>query len=109
MCKAFLVDLLSESVRPCMKAVLLTVAAGLAAMVMATPSGIASDGCRARAVSQHTARVTIKFLHVVDKPIGTRACDLAYGSMWDVGYATLTGMGFTMVIDAHGLTPVPAF
>ncbi|HEY2175550.1 MAG TPA: hypothetical protein VGH85_17215 [Mycobacteriales bacterium] len=92
-----------------MKAVLLTVAVGLASMVMATPSGIASHGCRARPVSQHTARLTIKFLHIVDKPIHTRACDLAYGPIWDVGYATRAGMGLTMVIDAHDVTPVPGY
>jgi hypothetical protein len=92
-----------------MKAVLLTVAVGLASMVMATPSGVASQGCPARPESHHTARLTIKFLHIVDKPIRTRACDLAYGPIWDVGYATRPGMGLTMVIDAHDVTPVPGY
>ena len=92
-----------------MKAVLLTVAAGLAAMAMATPGGIASQGCRARPVSPRTARLTIKFLHIIDKPIRPRACDLASGPIWDVGYATRPGIGLTMVIDAHDVTPVPGY
>ena len=92
-----------------MKAVLLTVAVGLTSMVMATPSGSAGQGCAARPVSRHTARLTIKSLHIVYKPIFARACDLARGPIWDVGYATRPGMGLTMVIDAHDVTPVPGY
>ena len=92
-----------------MRAVLLTVAVGLASMVVAAPSGSASQGCRQRPVTRHTARLTIKFLHIVYKPIRSRACDLAYGPIWDVGYATRPGMGLTMVIDAHDVTPVPGY
>jgi hypothetical protein len=92
-----------------MRAVLLIVAVGLASMVMATPSGIAGQGCPARPVSRDTPRLTIKFLHIVDKPIRTRACDLRYGPIWDLGYATRPGMGLTMVIDAHDVTPVPGY
>ncbi len=71
-------------VRPSMKAVLLTVAVGLASLVMATPSGIAGQPCPASPASRNTARLTITFLHIVDKPIRTRACDLASGlsGMW---------------------------
>src|SRR5262249_12446218 len=103
------VDLFSESVKPGIKTGLLTAAVGLASMVMATPSGIASHGCPASPASRHTARLTIKFLHIVYKPIGTRTCDLARGPIWDVGYRTRPGMGLTMVIDAHDVTPVPGF
>ena len=55
------------------------------------------------------ARLTIQALHIVDKPIRSRACDLAYGPIWDVAYATRPGMGLTMVIDAHDVTPVPGY
>jgi hypothetical protein len=92
-----------------MKAVLLIVAVGLASMVVATPSGIAGRGCPASPVSRHTARLTIEFLHIVNKPIRTRACDLARGPIWDAAYATRPGMGLTMVIDAHDVTPVPGY
>ena len=92
-----------------MRAVLLTVAVGLASAVMATPSGIASQACPASPVSRHTARLTIRFLHILNKPVRTRACDLARGPIWDVGYATRPGMGLTMVIDAHDVTPVPGY
>jgi len=92
-----------------MKAVLLTVVVGLASMVVATPGGVASPSCPPSTVSRQTARLTIPFLHIVDKPIRSRACDLAYGPIWDVGYATRPGMGLTMVIDAHDVTPVPGF
>jgi hypothetical protein len=92
-----------------MKAVLLTVAAGLASLVVATPSGSAGPGCPASPVSRHTARLTIKSLHILDKPIRPRACDVAYGPIWDVGYKTRPGMGLTMVIDAHDVTPVPGY
>jgi hypothetical protein len=78
-------------------------------MVMATPGSIAGQGCGASSVSRHTARLTIKFLHIVYKPIRPRACDLAYGPIWDGGYATRPGMGLTMVIDAHDVTPVPGY
>lgn len=78
-------------------------------MVVATPSGVAGQGCPVSALSRHTARLTIRSLHIVDKPIGTRACALAYGPIWDVGYATRPGMGLTMVIDAHDVTPVPGY
>jgi len=89
--------------------VLLCVAAGLAAMVFVTPSGSASGGCPEHAATPQTARLTIKLLHIVDKPIGTRACDLAYGPIWDLAYKTRPGMGLTMVIDAHDVTPVPGY
>jgi hypothetical protein len=92
-----------------MKAVLLTVAAGLVSLVVATPGGSAGQACPARPVSPHTARLTIKSLHIVYKPIFTRACDLARGPIWDLGYATRPGMGLTMVIDAHDVTPVPGY
>jgi hypothetical protein len=92
-----------------MKAVLLTAAVGLASVVMATPSGVAGQGCPQSPVSRHTARLTIRFLHIDDRPIGTRACDLARGPIWDVGYAVRPGMGLTMVIDAHDVTPVPGY
>ena len=91
------------------KAVLLTVAAGLVAMVLVTPAGSAGSRCAERAASQHTARLTIKLLHIANKPIGTRACDLAYGPIWDLAYKTRPGMGLTMVIDAHDVTPVPGY
>lgn len=94
---------------PRTKAVLLIVAVGLASLVVATPSGIAGRGCPASPVSRHTARLTIKFLHIVNKPIRTRACDLARGPIWDAAYATRPGMGLTMVIDAHDVTPVPGY
>jgi hypothetical protein len=89
-----------------LKAALLTVAAGLAAMVLVAPSGSASGGCVERASS---ARLTIKALHIYDKPIGARACDLAYGPIWDLAYKTRPGMGLTMVIDGHDVTPVPGY
>ena len=78
-------------------------------MVMATPGGSAGQSCPARPAAPHTARLTIKFLHIFDKPIGPRACDLVRGPIWDVAYATRPGMGLTMVIDAHDVTPVPGY
>ena len=78
-------------------------------MVMATPGGSAVQGCRSFPVSRHTARLTIKSLHIFDKPIRTRSCDLARGPIWDVAYRTRPGMGLTMVIDAHDVTPVPGY
>ena len=89
-----------------MRAVLLTAATGLAAMVLVTPSGSATRGCAEPATS---GRLTIKLLHIYDRPIGTRTCDLAYGPIWDLAYRTRPGMGTTMVIDAHDVTPVPGY
>ena len=95
--------------RRSLKAAPLIVAVGLASLVIATPSGMAGHGCPASRVSRNTARLTIKFLHIVYAPIRTRACDLARGPIWDVGYATRPGMGLTMVVDAHDVTPVPGY
>jgi sortase (surface protein transpeptidase) len=92
-----------------MKAVLLLAAVTLASLALAAPSGTASAGCAARAVSPHVARLTIKALHIRNKPIRTRACDLAYGPIWDLAYRTRPGMGLTMVIDAHDVTPVRGY
>jgi hypothetical protein len=92
-----------------LKVMLLTVAVGLTSMALATPGGIASQSCPAMPVTPHTARLTIKALHIYDRPIRTRACDLARGPIWDVGYTTRPGMGLTMVIDAHDVTPVPGY
>jgi hypothetical protein len=89
--------------------VLLTVAAGLASTVLVTPGRSAAQSCAERPVSSHTARLTIKLLHIVRQPIGRRSCDLAYGPIWDVAYKTRPGMGLTMVIDAHDVTPVPGY
>jgi hypothetical protein len=89
--------------------VLLTVAVGLASTVVAAPSGDASQGCPVSPPSRQTARLTIRSLHIVDKPIRTRACDLAYGPIWDLGYKARPGMGLTMVIDAHDVTTVPGY
>ncbi|HEY2355664.1 MAG TPA: hypothetical protein VGH79_12280 [Gaiellaceae bacterium] len=91
-----------------MKTLLLLVAVGLASTAFATPNGVAGGGCAKRA-TPHAARLTIKFLHIVDKQIRTRSCDLAYGPIWDVAYKTRPGMGLTMVIDAHDVTPVPGY
>ena len=87
----------------------LIAAAGLAAMALTTPRGIAGQGCAKRPVSPHAARLTIKALHIVNKPIRTGACDLAYGPIWDLAYKTRPGMGLAMVIDAHDVTPVPGY
>jgi len=92
-----------------MKALPLIVVAGLASMVLATPTGIAGQGCAESSASPRTARLTIKALHILDKPIRTRACDLASGPIWDLAYKTRPGMGLTMVIDAHDVTPVPGY
>lgn len=88
---------------------LIAAVAGLAAMLFATPSGIAGRGCVAHPVSPHAARLTIKALHIVNKPIRPRACDLEFGPIWDLAYKTRPGMGLTMVIDAHDVTPVPGY
>jgi hypothetical protein len=92
-----------------MKAALLTVAVGLSSLAMATPGGSAVQGCAPFPLSRHTARLTIRALHIFDKPIRQRACDLARGPIWDPGYAARPGMGLTMVIDAHDVTPVPGY
>jgi hypothetical protein len=92
-----------------MRAALLTVAVGLASTAMATPGVSASQGCPGRPVSPNTARLTIKALHILDQPIGTRDCDLARGPIWDVAYKARPGMGLTMVVDAHDVTPVPGY
>ena len=92
-----------------MKRALLTVAVGLVWVVLATPSGAAGRGCPKWPASSHPALLTIKALHMVNQPIRTRVCDLAYGPIWDGGFTARPGQGLTMVIDAHDVTPVPGY
>jgi hypothetical protein len=97
------------------KAALLTVALGLASIVLATTalgaSGIESTGCPKKEppTTGHPALLTIKALHIVNQPIRPRCRDLARGPIWDLGWATRPGDGLTMVIDAHDVTPVPGY
>jgi hypothetical protein len=97
------------------KAALLTVALGLASIVLATTAfgagGIESTGCPKKepAEARHPALLTIKALHMVNQPIRNRCGDLARGPIWDLGWATRPGDGLTMVIDAHDVTPVPGY
>src|SRR6476659_220195 len=92
-----------------MKRALLTVAVGLVWVVLATPSGVAGQSCPKRPGSTRPALLTIKALHMVNQPIRTRVCDLAYGPIWDGGFTARPGQGLTMVIDAHDVTPIPGY
>lgn len=94
-----------------MKALLLTVLVGLAAMA-AVPSAGASQNCSAK-VPPGTTRLTIKALHIFDRPIRTTGlsddsaeCGLKYGTIWEPGLPYRPGDGQTMVIYGHDVTPV---
>lgn len=91
------------------KAAFLIVAVALASLALATPGGSAVRACSAPPLGPQTTRLTIKALHIFDRPVYTRTCDLARGPIWDLGYATRPGMGLAMVIDAHDVTPVPGY
>jgi hypothetical protein len=98
-----------------MKAALLAVALGLATMVPATMA-LGANGNEAQACPRkeppgtgHPALLTIKALHIRNKPIRPRCGDLARGPIWDLGWAARPGDGLTMVIDAHDVTPVPGY
>lgn len=93
------------------KAPLLTLAVGLASLALATSAGNAAEPTPTCAppATPPQARLTIKALHIYDKPVYKRGCDLARGPIWDVGFTTRPGMGLTMVIDAHDVTPVPGY
>jgi hypothetical protein len=98
-----------------MKAALLAVALGLATMVPATMA-LGANGIEAQACPRkeppgtgHPALLTIKALHIRNKPIRPRCGDLARGPIWDLGWAARPGDGLSMVIDAHDVTPVPGY
>jgi hypothetical protein len=97
------------------KAALLAVALGLAAMVPATmalgANGIEAQACPRKEPPStgHPALLTINALHIRNKPIRPRCDDLARGPIWDLGWAARPGDGLTMVIDAHDVTPVPGY
>ena len=98
-----------------MKAALLAVALALAAMVPATVA-LGANGIEAQACPRkeppgtgHPALLTIRALHIRNKPIRPRCGDLAQGPIWDLGWAARPGDGLTMVIDAHDVTPVPGY
>jgi len=98
-----------------MKAALLTVALGLASLVLATTAlgtnGIEDTACprKGPAEARHPALLTIRALRMLNQPIRTRCGDLARGPIWDLGWAARPGDGLTMVIDAHDVTPVPGY
>jgi hypothetical protein len=100
-----------------MKAVLLTVARGLASMALATIAlGAGAAGPEDQACPRneppgtgHPALLTIKALHMSNQPIRPRCGDLARGPIWDLGWLARPGDGLTMVIDAHDVTPVPGY
>lgn len=98
-----------------MRAVLLTLTLGLASMTLAASAvgenGIESTACPKKEPprSGHPALLTIKALHISNKPIRPRCADLARGPIWDLGWAARPGDGLTMVIDAHDVTPVPGY
>jgi sortase (surface protein transpeptidase) len=78
---------------------------------LATPSGIASQGCPERPVS-HQALLTIPRIHMRNQPVAnelTSGADLATGPVWDPYYPARPGGGKTMVIDAHDVTPVRCY
>jgi hypothetical protein len=92
-----------------LKAGLLVVAVLVAASVTpVTSRGAASKGCSA-AVHRNTARLTIKALKIINRPIRTTKCALAYGPIWDPGRMARPGDGLSMVIDGHDVTPVPGY
>ena len=93
-----------------MKVGVLTVAIGLASTVLATSSGIAGGpSCPQRPERRNPALLTIRALHIFNKPIRAGSCNLAKGPIWDPGYPVRPGQGMTMVIDAHDVTPVPGY
>ena len=98
-----------------MKTALLTLALGLASLALATMSpganGIESAACPAHEPSStgHPARLTIRALHILNKPIRPKCADLARGPIWDLAFPGRPGNGLTMVIDAHDVTPVPGY
>jgi hypothetical protein len=98
-----------------MRGVLLTVTLGLAAMTLAAMAlggnGVEDQQCPKNEPPStgHPARLTIKALHIFNKPIRPQCADLARGPIWDLGWAARPGDGLTMVIDAHDVTPVPGY
>lgn len=94
-----------------MKVVLLTVAVGIASLVLAslaTPSGIAAaQSCTAG--KPHPAVMTAARLHMWAQPIGYSGRDLAKGPIWDPEFPARPGQGETVVIKAHDVTPVPGY
>jgi hypothetical protein len=89
------------------KTALLTVAVVLASLLPATPSGAAGTPCSV--VPRHAARLTIKALKIIGKPVRNNPCGTAYGPVWDSAHPARPGDGETMVIDAHDVTPVPGY
>jgi len=90
-----------------LRTALLTVAAVLVSLMPVASSGAASQSCSA--VPPHAARLTIKALKIVNKPIRTGDCALMYGPIWDPPRVARPGDGLAMVIDGHDVTPVPGF
>src|SRR5947209_3716442 len=90
-----------------LKATLLTVVVVVAALLPVSSTGAAGTPCSA--VPRNAARLTIKALKIVDRPIRSNPCGTAAGPIWDPSHPARPGDGETMVIDAHDVTPVPGY
>jgi hypothetical protein len=90
------------------KAALAIVVVVLGSLLPVTSSG-AGGRTRCSAVPRHAARLTIKALKILDRPIRTNPCGTAYGTVWDFGHPARPGDGEAMLIDAHDVTPVPGY
>ena len=92
-----------------MKKALLVVAVGLGVWVgLAAPRGIAAaPSCTPN--QPHQARLTVKRLHIWNRPIGTGYAARSKGPIWDPDFTARTGQGRSSVIQAHDVTPVPGY
>jgi hypothetical protein len=88
---------------------------GLASLALAATApgsnGVESNDCPKQEPRRtgHPALLTIRALHIFNKPIRTQCPDLARGPIWDLAWPGRPGDGLTMVIDAHDVTPVPGY
>lgn len=90
-----------------LKATLVTVAVVVASLLPVGSTRAAGTPCSA--IPRHAARLTIKALKIVDRPIRSNPCGTAYGPIWDPFHPARPGDGASMVIDAHDVTPVPGY
>jgi hypothetical protein len=91
-----------------LKTTLLTVVVAVASLVPVASTGAAASGA-CSAIPRNAARLTIKALKIIDRPIRANPCGTAYGPIWDPFHPARPGGGESMVIDAHDVTPVPGY
>lgn len=93
-----------------MKGAILTLAAGLTALALAAPNGVAGSSSRDARAGRHHALLTIPALGIYGKAVRPEnERNMALGPVWNPSFPARPGKGQAMLVEAHDVTPVPGY